>query len=164
MENYGLLLAPDIKLHRSYFKELLKLKGINIIYRAPKKDKHWTTYAEIDSNYESPILTGRIFTDHPDQRTMKKLGWVAELQENASIISVPYDLPNVQVGALIIIPSGLDNAEGRLFRIVQMSNIMVYPASITCQIVPEYQDNYDTALYDHSDNDFNLLKQEPNNL
>ena len=95
---------------------------------------------------------------------MKKLGWVAELQDGVSIISVPYDLPGVQVGALVIIPSGLDNAEGRLFRITQMSNIMIYPASITCQIVPEYQDDFDTGLYDHSKSDFNLLKQEPNNL
>jgi hypothetical protein len=55
---YGLLLNPDIKLHRMYFQEMCSLIGINVIYRAPKKDKHYTTYAEIKSNYKDPILLG----------------------------------------------------------------------------------------------------------
>lgn len=53
---------------------MVKLHGIYVIYRAPKPDKHYTTYAEIESNYEDPILIGCIFHDHPDQRTLKKMG------------------------------------------------------------------------------------------
>lgn len=160
MENYGLLLSPDIKLHRHYFSEMVKLIGINVIYRAPRKDKHWTTYAEIDSNYQHPIKVGCIFNEHPDVYTMKKLGWVSELQTEASLISVPYDLPDIQVGSLFIIPSGIDNTQGRLFRVSQMSTIMIYPSSITCQIVPEYEDTFDNALYDHSSRSFNLLNED----
>ena len=159
--NYGLLLnEQNIKINRFYFKELLRLQGINCIYRAPRRDKHWTIYAEIDSNYEKPIVIGCIFNEHPDQKTMKKLGWNAELQDSASVISVPYDTPNIQVGALFIIPSGLDKAEGRLFRVTAMSNIMIYPASITCEIVPEYKNNYDKALDDHASNSLNKLDEE----
>lgn len=164
MENYGLLLNDNIKINRMYFKQMLKLLGINVIYRAPRKNKSWTTYGEIDSNYQEPISTSCIFDQHPDQKTMKKLGWVAELQENASLISVPYDLPDIQVGALFIIPSGIDNSEGRLFRVSEMSTIMIYPASITCQIVPEYEDNFDKSLYDHTNNSFNLLNEEGDGL
>ena len=77
---YGLLLNKDIKLHRGYFDEMIRLLGIQVIYRAPLPDKHYTTYAEIESNYAEPILVGCIFDEHPTQQTLKKMGWVAELQ------------------------------------------------------------------------------------
>lgn len=158
---YGLLLNNDIKLHRGYFDEMIRLLGIQVIYRAPLPDKHYTTYAEIESNYAEPILVGCIFDEHPTQQTLKKMGWVAELQQNSSFIHVPYDLPNLQQGALFIVPSGIDNAKGRLFRVVSMSTSMVYPASITCEIVPEYENTYIPETNDdyvHSTD--NLLNEE----
>lgn len=158
---YGLLLNNDIKLHRGYFDEMIRLLGIQVIYRAPLPDKHYTTYAEIESNYAEPILVGCIFDEHPTQQTLKKMGWVAELQQNSSFIHVPYDLPNLQQGALFIVPSGIDNAKGRLFRVVSMSTSMVYPASITCEIVPEYENTYVPETNDdyvHSTD--NLLNEE----
>ena len=73
--DYGLLLdGKAIKLHRKYFEEMVKLLGIYVIYRAPKPDKHYTTYSEIDSNYQKPEKIGCIFNEHPDQQTLKKLG------------------------------------------------------------------------------------------
>jgi hypothetical protein len=87
-----------------------------------------------------------IFQDHPDQKTLKKMGWVTELQEGSSIIHVPYDLEKLEVGALFEIPSGLDNAKPRLFRVISMQNIMVYPASIACEIAPEYIDTDEKTL------------------
>ena len=158
---YGLLLNNDIKLHRGYFDEMIRLLGIQVIYRAPLPDKHYTTYAEIESNYAEPILVGCIFDEHPTQQTLKKMGWVAELQQNSSFIHVPYDLPDLQRGALFIVPSGIDNAKGRLFRVVSMSTSMVYPASITCEIVPEYENTYVPETNDdyvHSTD--NLLNEE----
>lgn len=157
---YGILLTPDIKLQRNYFKEMVKLLGINVIYRAVKPGKKYTNYAEIDANYEQPLLEGCIFNEHPDQQTLKKIGWVSELQQNASIIHVRYDLPNLEQGALFIVPSGLDNAKGRLFRVVKITNIMVYPASIACEIVPEYENTYEPSLNDFTDSSFNLLNEE----
>lgn len=158
---YGLLLNNDIKLHRGYFDEMIRLLGIQVVYRAPLPDKHYTTYAEIESNYAEPILVGCIFDEHPTQQTLKKMGWVAELQQNSSFIHVPYDLPDLQQGALFIVPSGIDNAKGRLFRVVSMSTSMVYPASITCEIVPEYENTYVPETNDdyvHSTD--NLLNEE----
>lgn len=157
---YGILLTPDIKLQRNYFKEMVKLLGINVIYRAVKPGKKYTTYAEIDANYEQPLLEGCIFNEHPDQQTLKKIGWVSELQPNSSIIHVRYDLPNLEQGALFVVPSGLDNAKGRLFRVVRITNIMVYPASIACEIVPEYENTYEPSLNDFTDSSFNLLNEE----
>ena len=158
--NYGLLINQDTKLHRQYFDEMSRLIGIKVIYRAPRKDKQYTTYAEVDSNYQEPLVTYCIFNEHPDQKTLKKMGWVSELQDNASLIHVRYDLPDIQQGALFIVPSGLDNAKGRLFRVVQLSNSMIYPASITCEIVPEYIDTMDRSLSDHEDNSINIISHD----
>ena len=157
---YGMLLNPDAKLHRKYFNEMVKLQGIWVIYRSPKKDKHYTTYNEIQSNYNDPILVGCIFDEHPTQYTLRKMGWASELQQNASFIHVPYDLPNIQQGALFIIPSGLDSGKGRLFRVVSLSNSIVYPASITCEIVPEYEDTYSEDSNIHKHDSVNLLNEE----
>ena len=145
---YGMLLTPEIKLHRKYFLEMAKLLGIQLIYRAPLPGKTFDEHGDLNANYYPGQVVFGIFQDHPDQKTLKKMGWVAELQENSSIIHVPYDLPNLQVGALFIIPSGIDKAEGRVFRVISMQNIMVYPASIACEIAPEYEDIDEPILHE----------------
>lgn len=194
IRKYGQLLTPDIRIHRQYFREMVKLMGIHVLYRAPleKKmdnkfsvekdsvptvhrvvnsegklvekeykanphytgrnpedkdkvhiyDKYYSMYGELDGRYEKPILVGCIFDQHPTQQTLKKIGWMSELGDNSSIIHVDYDLPGLQQGALFIVPSGLDDGKGRLFRVVKMSTDMIYPASVTCEIVPEYIDSF----------------------
>lgn len=157
---YGLLISPDIKLNRFYFDEMVRLLGIYTSYRSLKAGRKWTTYGEIDANYNEPERLGCIFTEHPDQATLKKIGWVSELQQSSSLIHVPYDTPGLEVGCLFSIPGGLDNSEDRLFRCVSMSNIMVYPASITCEIVPEYKNTYSPSLNDFKHGSLNLLNDE----
>ena len=161
---FGILLTPDIKLQRIYFIEMCKLLGINVIYRALKSGHKWTNYGEIKANYKQPILLSCIFNEHPDQSTLKKIGWVSELQENASIIHIPYDTPDIEIGCLFTIPSGLDDGKGRLFRCTKITNIMVYPASIACEIIPEYENTYQESLNDFTDNSFNLLNEEDDRL
>lgn len=156
--DYGILLNKDIKLHRHYFKEMVKLLGINCIYKAPLPGKHFDTHGDLDADYYPGKEVGCIFEEHPDQKTLKKQGWVAELQEGSSMIHVPYDLEHLQVGCLFVVPSGIDQAEGRLFRVIAMQNIMVYPASIACEIAPEYEDTDEqTAITDFSQNNFTVL-------
>lgn len=163
-KKYGLLLTKDIKLHRQYFEEMVYLLGIQVIYRSPKIGKTYTTYAEIESNYNPPICTGCIFDEHPTQQTLKKMGWVSELQQNASIIHVAYDLPNLQQGSLFIVPSGLDHGKGRLFRVVRLTNSIVYPASISCEIVPEYENTFDKSSFNYKHSSLNLLTEEEEHL
>lgn len=160
-QKYGKLIHPEIRIHRQYFREMVKLHGIYVLFRAPKDDKHYTTFGELDSNYEEPILVGCLFDEHPTQKTFKKLGWMSELDGNSSMIHVDYDLEGLQVGALFIIPSGLDDGKGRLFRVVRMMNDMVYPASITCEIVPEYIDNFiEVTNYDEMSGNIAVLNPE----
>lgn len=151
----------DVKLHRIWFEEMCDMIGIKVIYKAARKDRQYTDYGEFESHYYEPIVVGCIFEEHPTQYTMKKLGWVSELDENTSIIHIPYNLPEIQVGALFIIPSGIDNTKGRVFRVIRMSNTMIYPASITCELAPEYEDSFERAqLADFRNNDFTLLNQD----
>lgn len=158
VKDYGLLLNQDIKLHRLYFKQMVKLLGINCQYRAPETNKDYNTQGDLKTAYQPAEIVGCIFQEHPDQKTLRKMGWVAELQEGASIIHVPYDLKDLQVGALFLIPSGIDNAEGRLFRVISMQNIMVYPASIACEIAPEFKSTDEPVLIkDFTQNNFTVL-------
>ena len=136
--DYGLLIGKDIKLHRMWFKQMTALHGINCKYRAPLPNKAYDINADLQTGYKAPILVGCICDEHPSQKSLKKAGWVAELQEGASIIHVPYDLPDLQVGALFDVPSGIDNGMCRTFRVISLTNIMIYPASIACEIALEY--------------------------
>ena len=108
--------------------------------------------------YYPPETVGCIFQEYPDQKTLRKMGWVTELQEGSSMIHVPYDLKDLEVGALFEIPSGLDNAKPRRFRVISMQNIMIYPASIACEIAPEYESSDEKVLTrDFSTTNFNVL-------
>lgn len=159
---YGLLYGPDIKLQRSYFKEMTKLMGVNVIVKTPREqNKHYTSHGELESNYNEPILVGCIFDEYPEQKTLKKLHWVSELQENASIIHLPFDLENLQQGTLVIVPSGLDKKEGRVFRVVEISLEMIYPASVACKIVPEWENSAQKSeVQNFTHTDMNMLWTE----
>lgn len=163
MENKdtGILLNENnIKLHRNYFNEMVRLLGIQTIYRAPRENKTYNGYGELDSFYYEPVVVGCLFEEHPTQKTMRKLGWASELQESMSVIHVPYDLQQLQVGAIFIIPSAVDKAKGRVFKVINMSTISVYPASVSCEIAPIYETTFENSSYDHSKDDFNLLADE----
>lgn len=160
-KNYGLLNQPDVNLQRKYFEEMVSLRGVFCDYQFPLKDKQYTTQGELNTSYSEPIKVGCIFNQNIDAKTQKKLGWNAELQTEVSIISVPYDLEGLQVGCIFGIPSPFDNTEERLFRVVEMSAIPAYPASITCRLVPEYKtqmESSDTEIFVESN--FNLLNEE----
>ena len=161
-EKYGKLLHEEIKINRQYFREMVKLLGIYVLYRAPKgNEKKYNSWAEVDVNYEPPIKIGCIFDEHPTQQTLKKMGWVSELQENSSIIHVDYDLPKLQNGSLFIIPSGLDDGKARIFRVIRLTTSIVYPASIACEIIPEYIDSFNEKTdYGYDSQDEVILTDE----
>ena len=142
----GILLHKgDIELHRKWFKQMVKLIGLNVIYRAPRESKQYDTWGELDTAYYEPIVVGCIYQDHPDQKTAKKMGWNAELGDNSVLIVVPYDLPKLQDGALFIIPSGLDNSQGRVFKVINMKVTAMYPSEITCELGPVLKSTADKS-------------------
>lgn len=161
-DNYtGILLNPDnIKLNRFYFTEMCRLVGIKCLYRAPREDKHYDGYGELDTFYYEPQPIECIYEQNPNPKTMRKLGWNAELEENELIISVPYDTFRLQEGSVFILPSAYDNTEGRVFRVIEISGIAIYPASLTCKIGPLWKSTFEESQLDHKQDDFNLLAEE----
>ena len=140
-----------------WFNQMVQLIGIQVQYCSPKDSKEYDQYGELETKYNPPITIGCIFNDHKDQRTMRKLGWNAELDDTTSLITVSYDTPNIQVGALFSIPSGIDNAPDRIFRVIKMSVGAIYPATITCEIAPIMCDTFDNRSIDYEHNDMNQL-------
>ena len=165
MENQdtGFLLSKqNISLQRTYFKEMCRLLGLNVLHRAPREGKTYNGYGELDTFYYEPVMTTCIYDEHPSQKSMKKLGWNAELQDNPIVIHVPYDLKGLQAGSLFIIPSGLDNAEPRKFRVIQLSNIAIYPASIACELGLEWEtDQPNSEVNDFKKSNFTVLLDPP---
>lgn len=160
-ENYGTLLqGNNIKLNRQWFEQMARLIGVKVIYKSPLSEKPYTQAGEVQSNYSSPVAAWVIFNEHPEPRTMKKLGWDSELDTDAIVMSVPYNLENVVQGGLFIIPSAFDNTKGRVFQITKLSSIMIYPATITCELVPYYSDDFPQNNLNHDTNNFNLLENE----
>lgn len=165
MENIdtGLLLNKhDIELHREWFKQMAQLHGVRVLHRSPKEtSKEWDTHGELNTFYNEPVIVWCIYEEHPSIKTTKKLGWNAELQDGSSIVHVPYDLEGLQKGSLFIIPSPIDNSKGRVFRVINMSTIQIYPASIACEIAPEWENSLERSqTLDFSSSNFNVLNGE----
>ena len=164
--NYGVLLNEhNIKYQRRQFNEMVRLLGINVKF-FPIKNRQFTTYAELIGDESNGFTVGVIMTDHLDQWTRKKLGWVAELSESALVINFPYDTPNIETGCIVMVPSGIDNSPPRAFRIARMSTIMIYPASIACECVPEFADTVQrNEVEDFRNSSTNvLMRDEDDNL
>lgn len=159
-----LLNEQNIKLNRFYFKQFLSLHGLNIQYRVPIEGvKDYTLNGELDSKYYPAKQISCIFEEHPSQKSMQKMGWSTELLESSVVIHVPYDTEGLQAGCLFIIPAGLDNAEPRIFKLLRMQNIAIFPASISCELGPIYQNTLEPAeVIDFEKSDFNLLADEYN--
>lgn len=156
----GLLLnEKNIKLWRKYFEQFLKLRGLKVLFRAPRENlKQYNTYGELDARYHPPVETMCIYDEHPTQKTMRKLGWDAQLSDNTTLIHVPYNLEGVQAGALFIIPSGLDNAPPATFRVARLSTISIYPAAISCELAPEWENTMEAnQVTDFGKSNFNVL-------
>ena len=72
--SYGILINQDIKLHRRAFKEMVRLWGINCIYKIPANNKQFDAYGDLNTGYRQGVVVGCIFQEHPDQKTLKKMG------------------------------------------------------------------------------------------
>ena len=165
-EDTGILLnEKNIKLSRLFFKEFLRLHGLNVTYRAPiPSSKEYNMYGELDTNYKQPVKVRCIYDEHPTQKTMAKLGWNTELADTSVVIHVPYDLEGLEAGGLFVIPSGLDRTEGRVFKVLRMSNIAIYPTSIICELGPMLVNTTEKATINNfKTNNFNLLDDESDN-
>lgn len=131
------LITNDLEIQRYYFDEACDFYGIPARYFQVKPGMHWTVAGEMSSNFFDPIKTRPIFDEAPKVSTLKKLGWVPELNEEVPPLAhLSFTLPGLQVGCLLEVKDPLAVDKGRMFRITKMKTGIIYPASVTCQIVP----------------------------
>lgn len=158
--SYGILITPDALLHRRDFLEFTRLHGKKALYECPI-NKKYNQVGELVCDYGSPIEVGCIYEERPSQKTTRALGWNSQLQEEASIIHLPYDTPNLERGGRVILPSAFDETKGQVFRIVEMSAVSeIYPYALSCEIVPVFEDKFEKSQFNYSKSNLNLLFEE----
>lgn len=133
----GILLRNDLEIQRYYFNEALDYYGIDAdYYQVKEPSQQFTSAGEASSNYYDPVPMRIIFDQVPKVSTLKKLGWVTELNEDSQpIIHIPFDTPGIQFGALFKIADPLKPGSGRMFRATKLSTGIIYPTAVTVQIV-----------------------------
>ena len=158
-EHTGLLIhKSDVELHRGWFEEMCRLIGIQTIYKPPVDGKDYSLYGELNPDLQNAQLVWCIFEEHASQRTMRALGWNTEALESCPVIHVPYGLEGLQAGAVFIVQSGVDSNVGRVFKVLELANEAVYPASVACKLGPVLRSNFQEEDLDHDDNDFSVLR------
>ena len=78
----GALTREDAKIYRSYFKEMARLRGINVLYQYPI-DMNFSIYAEEDPRgFSEYIHMDIIFQENPKTTTLRKYGWISEIPDD----------------------------------------------------------------------------------
>ncbi len=134
----GLLNRKDSLIYRSYFKEMCKLIGISVGYQYIVK-KELTIHSEENSTFSMPIRIDIIFEENPSVDTLKRYGWVTELNNQQPIIChFAYDTPWLQIGCRIIVESSDGTPRPRVFSVTKISNDLEFPDSYACALVPVF--------------------------
>lgn len=150
------IIQNDAKIFKYYADEALDLYGIPCQYFQCKPGKSFTTLGEMKSCYYDAVWTKVIFDQAPNVKTLRKLGWVTELDEQQPIVHVKFDLPGIEIGCLFNIKDPLRVDKGRMFRITKMSVGILYPATLTCQLAAIVGDDIEetTNPYDGNESIF----------
>lgn len=143
----GLLNRQDSKIFRQYFKEMVKLIGIQVAYMYVK-DQSMTIHSEDTSNLSAPIPLDILFDENPSIDTLNRIGWVSELNSQQPIIAnLPYNTPHLSVNCRIIVESTDGTPRPRVFKITKIQSDLEYPDAYTCAIVPVFDQYEQTNSY-----------------
>lgn len=130
------ILQNDLEILRYYMDEKLDLYGIPAQYYQVKPGMTWTVAGEMKANYFDAVRTKVLFDQAPTVSTLRKLGWLTELNgDTQPIVHVSYNLPGLSVGCVFEVKDPLAIDQGRLFRVTKMSVGIIFPAFVTCQLV-----------------------------
>lgn len=159
--SYGILINSDALLHRQWFEEMVRLHGEGALYEYPINGKYNQNGEFVCDNYSPPTQVGVIYEQRPKLKTTKLLHWNSQLQDEASLVHIPYNTENLMLNGRVIMPSPYDASKGDVFRIVEMSAVSaIYPDAISCAIVPVWADKFDKSQFDYTNSTLNLLFEE----
>lgn len=160
----GLLVQEDVRLHRQFFKEMAKLRGLHVDYVYPVLEKI-TIHGQIIPKFSSIFEIDIMFESIPKIKTLKNYGWVSEDNKDKPYIAhFPFDTPNLQVKSRIKILSIDTNKGGKWFEITDISESMEYPEAYVCKLAPIFINDEEKNNYDETnDNYINGINQPDEN-
>ena len=159
----GLLTQPDSTIFRTYFKEMVLLRGIPAIYQYPIDMDLSIHSEEQPKGFSEPIPTNVLFEQNPKITTLRKYGWVPEASEEVPyIISVEYDLKNLCKGCRFTIsPIGTLNENSKCFVVSDITTNLEFPDSWVCKITPVFNGKtISRADYTNNANSFIKIKKD----
>lgn len=148
----GLLTRNDSTIFRSYFKEMAKLIGINVIYQYPI-DMTFTIYAEEDpKGYSQEIPMDIVFEENPKITTLRKYGWVSQIPEDKPYMAtLPFDAPQLCKGCRISMVPPQPLAQKRVFVVTDIQAGLEFPDSWVCKLAPVFFNKTDKKSEGYKD-------------
>lgn len=159
------LLQNDLEIMRRQMDEALELYGLAArYYQLKDKKARFTTAGELSSRYFDPVDTRVIFEQAPKVTTLKKLGWVTELDQASQLLHASFNLPGISFGALFEIRDPLNQTSGRFFRVTKLQVGILFPSFVTCQIVPVVNDQPDETVQPYEGSRHVFLDDDPSKI
>lgn len=154
----GLLTQNDAGMFQTWFKEMAKLRGIQVKYIYPV-DQDVTIHSEIQSEFSDAIDLDVIFEENPKVNTLKRIGWVSENPDDKPYLAMlPLDTPQLQTKSRILIPPIGQAIPGRWFEITSIYSNLEYPDCYTCALVPVFETI--KPRVDYSETNFNYIDDD----
>lgn len=148
----GQLTKKDSTIFRQFFKEMAKLRGIEVIYQYPI-DMNFTIYAEEDpKGFSEDIPIDIIFDENPKVTTLRKYGWISQTPDDKPYLAqLPFDAPNLCKGCRISIQPPLPLADIRVFVITDIKANLEFPDNWMCKLAPVFFNKTTTKLDGYKD-------------
>lgn len=149
----GLLTRNDATLFRSYFKEMAKLRGINVLYQYPI-NMDFTMYAEeTPQGFSEEIQMDVIFDENPKVSTLRKYGWTSGVDDSDKpyLASLPFDAKNLCKGCRITIIPPQPLASKNVFVITDIKADLDFPDCWKCKLAPVYFNKTTAKLSEYND-------------
>lgn len=129
-----------LNVNRWNFKQACKHRGMGVYIYLPKNRKA-DMYNEWINGDTDQFEEGKYVDVMPhaylNEYTLKKIGRAVPLETDHWILEVPWDV-EVCHGAIITMPSGINDKEYKPFRVAWMQNIPMYPISYAVEIAPVF--------------------------
>lgn len=137
---------------------MAELLGQTVMYQYPLTfDK--TIHSEPNIEFSDPVRLDIIFNENPTVDTLRKHGWVTEINGSLPVIAqVPYDTPHLARYARITIPPVGNIMRERIFEVTEISTFLEYPDCWTVKLAPVYNSIKETN--DYSDKNIDYIDTE----
>lgn len=130
-----------LKVNRWNFKQACKHRGMGVYVYLPKNRKADMYNEWVNGNtdqFEEGEYVDVLPHEYINEYTLKKIGRAVPLEPGHWILEMPWDV-EVCHGAVVTMPSGINENEYTPFRVAWLQNVPMYPVSFAVEIAPIYK-------------------------